>query len=280
MGPSLRGDGAEADLDGEDANLPEGWKTNLPEGWKADLPDGWKTDHQKRCEDDKNYSERLETKMDQLRMKWAGTGYEIILEKLEMMESWKEGMDNDMEIKEAVLDWMTTNDEDTLVEEGEDILDGLEVMEDLGEVSIRLLMDSTELITSVILARGLIDGQDMPTFQKDGNDVSPASRNISRKSRANSMIKIREELRKKKELRKPQYSRTTTEDDFEEMEIRRVSRKEMAGKQRDALRSNQVNNNLVQDKGSKIQVIGSDVEALYPSLDAVGVAQIVYNAML
>ena len=36
----------------------------------------------------------------------------------------------------------------------------------------------------------------------------------------------------------------------------------------------------VQDKGNRIQVIGSDVEALYPSLEAVEVAEIVYDAVL
>ena len=37
---------------------------------------------------------------------------------------------------------------------------------------------------------------------------------------------------------------------------------------------------MIQNKGLKIQVIGSDVEALYPSLEAVEVAQIVYQAIL
>ena len=41
-----------------------------------------------------------------------------------------------------------------------------------------------------------------------------------------------------------------------------------------------VTNRMVQDKGNKIQVVGSDVEALYPSSEAVGVAEIVYEAVL
>ena len=252
-----------------------------PEGWKQDLPDGWKSNlHEGELDDDTNYSDRLETKLDQLRMKWAGTGYEIIIEKLEMLESWQGDLEEGNEVKESILDWLATNDEDILVEEGEDILDRLEVMEGLGEVSMKLLMDSTELVTSIIVARKLMDGQGMPTFQQDGQRTSPASRNISRKSRASSMIRIRDELMKKKELRKPATSRTVTEKDFDDMKIKRMPRREMSKKAKGLLTSSQVNNSLVQDAGSKIQVVGSDVEALYPSLDAVEVAQIVYNAIM
>ena len=64
-----------------------------------------------------------------MRMRWAGTDYEIVVEKLEMMTGREEGSDTEG-ILESVLDWMIENDEVTLVEEGEDILDGLEMMED------------------------------------------------------------------------------------------------------------------------------------------------------
>ena len=46
------------------------------------------------------------------------------------------------------------------------------------------------------------------------------------------------------------------------------------------LRSNKVNNGLLPDRGACIQVIGSDVEAFYPSLEAAEVAEIVYNAVM
>ena len=46
------------------------------------------------------------------------------------------------------------------------------------------------------------------------------------------------------------------------------------------VRASDVDNSLIQDRGAKIQVVGSDVEALYPSLDAVEVAQIIFNAMM
>jgi hypothetical protein len=49
------------------------------------------------------------------RMKWVGTDYEIVLEKLEMLESLKEAD----EVNEAlvVVDWMLENEELSLVEE-------------------------------------------------------------------------------------------------------------------------------------------------------------------
>ena len=42
------------------------------------------------------------------------------------------------------------------------------------------------------------------------------------------------------------------------------------------LRASEVSNNLVKDRGSKLVIIGADVEALYPSL----VAEIIYRAVM
>ena len=87
-----------------------------------------------------NSHRRLEDKLDELRMKWAGGNYEIIIDRLEMQEGWKNEVEDKDGIKEALLDWMLENEEETLVEEGEDILDGLEILEGLGEISSDLLM--------------------------------------------------------------------------------------------------------------------------------------------
>ena len=46
------------------------------------------------------------------------------------------------------------------------------------------------------------------------------------------------------------------------------------------LQSSEVKNSLIQDNCLKIQVVGSDVEALYPSLEAIEVAQIVYKSIM
>ena len=81
-----------------------------------------------------NGDKGLEEILDELRMKWAGTSYEIVLEKLEMLDSWKES-EGELDVKNAIIEWMLENDDSTLMEEGEDILDGLELMTESGEVS-------------------------------------------------------------------------------------------------------------------------------------------------
>ena len=43
------------------------------------------------------------------------------------------------------------------------------------------------------------------------------------------------------------------------------------------VKSDMVGNELIQDRGAKLQIVGSDVAALYPSLE---VAKIVYNAIM
>ena len=47
-----------------------------------------------------------------------------------MLKSWKESKND--EVKNDLLDWMLENDTSTLMEEGEDILDGLEMMAETG----------------------------------------------------------------------------------------------------------------------------------------------------
>ena len=46
------------------------------------------------------------------------------------------------------------------------------------------------------------------------------------------------------------------------------------------LRSAEVSNRLVQDRSTPMHIIGSDVEALNPSLEAMQVADIVYQSMV
>ena len=107
---------------------------------------------------------------------------------------------------------MLENKESTLVEEGEDILDGLEMMEEMKEISETFLLDWTEIITSIIVARNMEAGNTMPTFQKDGKDDS--TKGMTRICRAGNMIKIRKELMKNKERRKPINSRSVWIEDL------------------------------------------------------------------
>ena len=49
-----------------------------------------------------------------------------------MLESWKNDKEDKSGVKESLIDWILENEVSTLVEEGEDILDGLEMMQGLG----------------------------------------------------------------------------------------------------------------------------------------------------
>ena len=52
--------------------------------------------------DDEESTSRMESKLDELRMKWAGSNYEVVLEKLEMMESWRKS-EVDSRVKLALM---------------------------------------------------------------------------------------------------------------------------------------------------------------------------------
>ena len=54
--------------------------------------DNTKTNYKNGLEE-REYSQRVENKIEKLRMKWVGREYEIVLEKLEMPESWRTEMD-------------------------------------------------------------------------------------------------------------------------------------------------------------------------------------------
>ena len=58
---------------------------------------------------------------------------------------------------------------ETLIEEGEDIIDGIEVMKTNNEpgVTEEILMDATEIITSIIVARGVETERIATIFLKD-----------------------------------------------------------------------------------------------------------------
>ena len=53
-------------------------------------------------DDQSEYSRRMENKMDKLRMKWSGTNYEIVMEKLDGMQEWQEN--EHREVKDAIMD--------------------------------------------------------------------------------------------------------------------------------------------------------------------------------
>ena len=126
-----------------------------------------------------------------------------------------------MKVKRSLWEWMVENEVDTLVEEGEDILDGLEAMnqEVDSEISDEVLMDITEIITAIIIARGLENDRVAPIFQKDGKEESSRLKRIGR---AEGIHRMREEMRKMKNQRIKMNSRSHTSQDFQDIEIKRV----------------------------------------------------------
>ena len=63
--------------------------------------------------------------------------------------------------------------------------------------------------------------------------------------------------------------------------MKEFTRKAMTKRgQRKLLLAKDVPNKLVQDRSSPMVIIGSDVESLYPSLDADQVAEIVHDAVM
>ena len=151
-------------------------------------------------------------------------------------------------------------------------------MEECGEISGTLLLDITEVITALIVARKLDLDRILPTFQQAGEQKFDRLKRIGR---AESMAKVRDEMLKLKDSRKPESLRRVVPEDFTDLEVRKMRRRDSSrrlGKR--GLDSTDTQNSLIQDQSKKILIVGSDVEALYPSLEAVEVAQIVYKAVM
>ena len=122
---------------------------------------------------------KMEEVVKMLEIRWKDSEYKIVIEKMTLSNIWPDGS---MTIKEALWSWIAENEVVTLVEEGEDILDGLEAMlteEDNG-VSDEVLMDANEIITAIIMARGLETSRVAPLFQKDGRKMTNKIRRIGR----------------------------------------------------------------------------------------------------
>ena len=83
-----------------------------------------------------------------------------------------------------------------------------------------------ELNTTLIVARNLEHEEVMPTFQKAGSQ-NPKKK-LTRQNRAGSMAKIRKELLSLGNKRKPFDMRTWAEESFQDMEVKRVKRRESA----------------------------------------------------
>ena len=225
------------------------------------------------------HSRRLDKQLEKLRVRWKETEYRIVLEALEQAREWPEEVH---EVRDNLIEWMINNREMRLVEEAEDMLDGLECLAEASEMGVtnNILMEATEIITAVVLARNLdmekvsfqMDGEEELLFQEDGNYPR-------RVGRAAGMMKVKEELAKMNNRRKG-VSRTVRIEDFEDMEVTSYTRRERANQRMETtIRAEDVDNHLVQDKSQRMVVVGADVEALYPSLEAIEVANIVFRTV-
>ena len=67
------------------------------------------------------------------------------------MQEW-EG--ESVEVRNILMEWLINNKERRLVEEAEDILDGLEQLAEAGEMGMtkELLLEATEIVTAVVVA--------------------------------------------------------------------------------------------------------------------------------
>ena len=124
-----------------------------------------------------------------------------------------------------MIEWMFENDSTTMEDEDEDILDGLETMEQENgkEVTVDIMIDATEIMTTIIVANGLDNQRIAPLFQKDGKVETEKSRRIGR---AEGMMRMQEEMRKLKNNRTKLKTRSIKENDFEELEVREIKRRE------------------------------------------------------
>ena len=232
------------------------------------LAEGWKV------EDLRDEVGEPSTWLDELTRRWKNTEFNIILDRLGVVNNWPTEC---KDIKESFTSWLLENDEATLEEEGEDILDGLEVLREGKEegVSDEVLMDVTDIITSILIGSSWKVKQVAPIFQQAGEQTRER---IKRVGRAEGMKKMRDEIRK---LSNARLKHNIKKHEFQDMEVG-LKRRGDCSKRRESgeVRSEHVENKYVQDSGSRLQIVGSDVEALYPSLEAIQVAEIVYQAVL
>ena len=163
---------------------------------------------------------------------------------------------------------MIEHDTNRLVEEAGHIISSLDTQwqeEDLGIVAEKMLTDSVEILTISVVAWNMEMGA-LDELQEDGNHgTSPTKKETIRLSRADNMKKVREEQIKMANNRKTGATRDSP--DMPELtnnqkEIKHLRQaKTMRGMK--LLKAAEVDNRLVQDRSTKMNIIGVDVEALF-----------------
>ena len=215
---------------------------------------------------------RMEKQITKLEKRWKQTDFEIVLEPINELK----GMGNECkEVIDILMEWMINNNECRLVEEAEDMLDGLEDMLVAKEMSMteEILVKATAVITTIVVARNMDLGKiGTLTFQKEGEQNQSFQKDGSqtrRVGRGESMKRMREELAKMTNRRKQDGVRDPTEEDSGEILVKETTRKEMASRRPNTfINSSEVSNKCIQDRAQRMVVVGSDMEALYPSPSA------------
>ena len=112
----------------------------------------------------------------------------------------------------------------------------------------------------------------------DNNDILPdgGSGQDKLNSRAERMKLMRDKRRKAGEKRKEKMFQPVDTD----LEINRVKRRALTKRGERYLQAGNVENKHVQDRSKNQVVVGSDMEALYPSLLDEQVAEIIFNAIM
>ena len=118
--------------------------------------------------------------------------------------------------------------------------------------------------------------QNRSTDKKDGNPAEYKNTTRGMSQRADNMRRVREQRRLAGDRRKEKQFQPVESD----LEITRVSRRTQTRRGEKYLRASEVENRLVQDRSQKQVLVGSDVEALYPSLLDIQVAEIIFTAVL
>ena len=167
--------------------------------------------------------------------------------------------------------------------------------DNLDSVAEQMLTDSIEILTILVVAwnieRGALEDIEDIKLNELDNEIeieiknhrtSPNNIETVKVSRADNMRKIREEQLKMSNNRKMRSARDSP--DMPEIankeKVMKHMRQANTMKGKRLLSAADVDNRLVQDKSAKMNIIGAEVEALYPSLEAIQVADIVYKAVM
>ena len=211
-----------------------------------------------------------------------------------------------MDIAITILGWMLTHEDHKLIEEASNIMEGLEKLWqeegiDSG-IPEQVICDAIEILTTVIVARNIENGQiwdsDDEQYESENEnesedenetpeviDISDESMEVAKDpvklNRADNMRRVREEKTKLQRKRKTVTNRELQDDEIPIIEV--VTKKQRLAKTmqgRRLLKASEVSNRLVQDRAVNIAIVGADVESLYPSLEAIQVADIIYKAIM